>query len=277
MRSTTTAAFDPIFWLHHAEIDRFWVGWIASGNQNPTDSAWLSAEDDPQRPVRWFFWRDSDLSNKFDVLPGQMLDPASLSDPFPYSYRYQNLPQVPAPQPPGRQMLAPRTERAAVAPVDSVLAASDSPVELGKEPTSIAIGLSQEAASVVEMASVAPEEAPRVMLHLEGIVADGPPGNYEVYLNYPDADRETAGTVPHFVGLLAGFGADHHHHEHGDDDEAHGLSFSYDITEIAGYLHAAGEWDESQVSVTFVPAARPRGRELKISRMRVGRVSISSE
>ena len=31
MTSTVTASFDPIFWLHHSEIDRFWSGWNAGG------------------------------------------------------------------------------------------------------------------------------------------------------------------------------------------------------------------------------------------------------
>jgi tyrosinase len=277
MRSTVTAAFDPIFWLHHAEIDRFWVGWNASGNRNPTDSVWLAAEDDPQSAVRWFFWRDGDVGNKFTVHPGQLLDPANLPDPFPYSYRYQNLPQMPAPLPPGRRLIAAvgaPSLRAARAPIDPVLATADMPVELGKEPMSISLTLSPETPQVLEELRAAPEEAPRVMLHLDDVVAEGPPGNYEVYLNYPDANQETAGSVPHYVGLLAGFGTDHHH-DHADH-QTHGLSFRYDITELVDYLESAGEWDESQLTLSFVPAARPRGRELQVSPLRVGSVNVGT-
>lgn len=32
------AANDPIFWLHHCNIDRLWASWNAAGGANPTDS-----------------------------------------------------------------------------------------------------------------------------------------------------------------------------------------------------------------------------------------------
>ena len=37
------AALDPIFYLHHANIDRMWAGWNeVLGNANPTDPNWLN-------------------------------------------------------------------------------------------------------------------------------------------------------------------------------------------------------------------------------------------
>ena len=41
MAKLGSAALDPIFWLHHANIDRLWSVWNARGNSNPSDSAWL--------------------------------------------------------------------------------------------------------------------------------------------------------------------------------------------------------------------------------------------
>jgi tyrosinase len=293
MLSTITASFDPIFWLHHAEIDRFWVGWLAQGNADPTDDAWLSASGDPDGAWRWNFWRDGDIANKVVVHPGQMLDPANLADPFPHSYRYANLPQVPAPQVPGRarraaalavsEEPAPQPHLAAAAAAspsssgDPIPAAGKN-VDLGKEPVSITIDIPAEMQAVLD----AREGAPRVMLHLQDVVAEGPPANYEVYLNYPQANRQTAGSAPQFVGVLPGFGADHHHGGGGDGGhgghEHHGLNFRYDITDLVRYLRQSGEWDPAKATVTFVPAARPRpGRELVITGLKVGRVMISTE
>jgi len=36
---------DPIFWVHHCNIDRLWVKWLSQGGgrSNPVDAAWLSA------------------------------------------------------------------------------------------------------------------------------------------------------------------------------------------------------------------------------------------
>lgn len=44
MYSTSTAALDPVFWLHHCNIDRLWEEWLrkCGGRANPTDNAWLT-------------------------------------------------------------------------------------------------------------------------------------------------------------------------------------------------------------------------------------------
>ena len=44
MGDPDTAAQDPIFWLHHANIDRLWNHWIqqGAGRADPTDAAWLN-------------------------------------------------------------------------------------------------------------------------------------------------------------------------------------------------------------------------------------------
>jgi tyrosinase len=45
MRSFKKAPLDPIFWLHHCNIDRLWEVWIQRDpvNQNPDDKLWLDA------------------------------------------------------------------------------------------------------------------------------------------------------------------------------------------------------------------------------------------
>jgi tyrosinase len=280
MQSTVWAAFDPIFWLHHSEIDRFWVGWNANGGPNPTDSAWLTASGDPMRATRWNFWQDGNIGNVINQYPQQFLDPGNLPSPCPYSYRYANLPQTPAPVPPGSDAVLSAAPQAllqgaanASSEADAELASADEPVELGKEPVTTEVALAPEASDVVASVGAAddPAQAPRVVLALENVLAEGPPGNYEVYLNYPDADQETKGTVPHYVGLLAGFGADHLHAGH-----EHGLSARYDITELVNHLRQAGDWDDSKVTVTFVPAARAKPDDLVSSGLRVGKVRIQS-
>ena len=42
MRSVNLAARDPIFWLHHCNVDRWWNRWLAlgGGRANPTASLW---------------------------------------------------------------------------------------------------------------------------------------------------------------------------------------------------------------------------------------------
>jgi tyrosinase len=43
MADPALAARDPIFWLHHANVDRLWARWTAlHPGRNPTQSAWLN-------------------------------------------------------------------------------------------------------------------------------------------------------------------------------------------------------------------------------------------
>jgi tyrosinase len=44
MGNFTRAPLDPIFWLHHSNIDRLWKEWLRSGGgrANPTSSSWLT-------------------------------------------------------------------------------------------------------------------------------------------------------------------------------------------------------------------------------------------
>lgn len=278
MRYTQTAGFDPIFWLHHSEIDRFWVGWNDKGGKNPDRRSWLDASEDPFVKTRWNFWANGNIKDVIVVHPGEMLQPDALEPgKFPYSYVYQNLPEVPPP-------VTANTVRDAAAPANlagpedarNEVAATDEPVQLGKEKVTARISLPGEAPRRLVPEEV--EEPKRVILQLDGIVAEGPPGNYEVYFNNTEVDRTTAGGVPQFVGVLSGFGADHEHGDGGDHEGSHGLSASFDITELVGQQRSEGRLDEPAATVTFVPAARPReGLELQVGTVHVAKVSIRTE
>lgn len=44
MSDVLNSPSDPIFWLHHCNLDRVWVAWRAVGNHHdPTDASWLNA------------------------------------------------------------------------------------------------------------------------------------------------------------------------------------------------------------------------------------------
>jgi hypothetical protein len=44
MATVAWAANDPVFWLHHSNIDRIWASWNRAGGRNPDDEDFLAAE-----------------------------------------------------------------------------------------------------------------------------------------------------------------------------------------------------------------------------------------
>jgi tyrosinase len=44
MAQVSLASRDPIFWLHHANVDRIWVAWNRLGNENSREADWLEFE-----------------------------------------------------------------------------------------------------------------------------------------------------------------------------------------------------------------------------------------
>ena len=72
---------DPIFWPHHANIDRVWESWNRLGHQNPTDPKWLD---------RKFAFPDRN-SNRVDVPVSAVNRLAQLG------YEYDRYEQPPKP------------------------------------------------------------------------------------------------------------------------------------------------------------------------------------
>ena len=259
MSDPNLAARDPVFWIHHANIDRLWQRWLeqGGGRANPVaDSVWMDTTFE-------FFDENGD---SVQLTGSDILETVGQLD-----YRYDDAPASPAtessvsnvdhPNP------APRRE----------LAASGERVELGTDPVDVTFELSTEAAS--EMVRVASSESSgELALNVEGISYDRPGVYYEIYMNLPDGTEPDA-NGPYYVGNLAYFG-----HPPEGGHEAHGEpGRSYRLTEIVEGLTARGEWS-GETSFRFVmrglePAdgqeaapAVPPGPKLSFKRL-----SISTE
>ena len=76
MTTFTKAPLDPIFWLHHCNIDRLWEAWLrrATTNKNPTDPTWLTAS---------FAFHDS-TGAVVNMIPSQVLN--TRLPPLSYEY-----------------------------------------------------------------------------------------------------------------------------------------------------------------------------------------------
>jgi tyrosinase len=247
MGDPATAARDPIFWLHHANIDRLWAIWIGEGHRNPTNRGWLNLK---------FKLHDAH-SHVVTFSAADMLDTEALG------YRYDSLddPRGPHPVAPA---LATEAEMDEDEPTPEMVGATEAPTELGAAPASAQVRIEAPSGP----AAVAGEGAPEVFLSLENVTGATTATNYDVYVNLPqgaapdDHEDRLAGVLSTF-GIARATSPD-------DPHGGGGLHATFDITGLVERLRAAGDWDEAALRVTFVP----READEELPPVRVGRVSV---
>jgi hypothetical protein len=249
MSHPNTAARDPIFWLHHSNIDRLWERWLEQGvgRENPVnDDVWMDT-------LFSFF----DENGFEDRLTGRdILD--TLGD---LDYRYDDDPPLLPPVPFPAEVAAAEVELAAEERQPTLVGASEGinmTVELGAAPVTVPIEVQDEAREAVAEVAAAEVVEERLLLSFEGIKFDRNPGvAYEVYINLPEG-QEPDYRSEYFAGTLGFFGLEPDHvHGGGHDPEAEGhqqpsATVSYDVTPNVRALQARGEWREGQVSTTLV-------------------------
>jgi tyrosinase len=258
MGAFETAGLDPIFWLHHANIDRLWDVWLAQpGRKNSTEPAWLTAVT--------FTFHDANgvrqTQRSKDVIDGQL------------DVVYEDV-TVPGPD----------QEAAFVEPEEPVfppelVGATEEAFALTGDTTTVRFGTTSPEGPLAEAApGVSPS---RVILDLADITSTDPPGlTYGVYINVPDGDPAT--DDDHYIGNASFFGIE----SVGRPGSEHaGLRLTYDITDLYNRLNAIGQWND-QVSVTFVAQyLEPPDEEIEMpaaesvrtqrpGNVRVGRVGL---
>ncbi len=253
MGAVPTAARDPIFWLHHANIDRLWESWLnlGGGRKNPEDPDWLD---------RAFSFYDVEAGEPklVTIAPRALLDPRTLA------YRYAELETlpgalartVPAPLPavPSFIPLAATPDGMPARPGHPPEKAPHGGIEL-KNTTAVTVPL-PPAAGVKADRFLAPApgrggERGELILSLEGIAFEQPPGvYYEVYLNPPTWEKLTPDS-PYHAGSLTFFGLGHHHAgpKHGPAPANVRLT----VPAAVRKLLEEGKLDPTELKLTFVP------------------------
>jgi hypothetical protein len=280
MGNPNTAAQDPIFWLHHANIDRLWERWLdrGEGRANPVDDrVWMDTE---------FAFFDED-GDRVEMSAREIIQTASQLD-----YVYDDEPAG-ALGATGFSGAAARVGGAEVFVATSSVANGDAEeptlmgrtggrgegemIELGAEPTRVAVELAPPAAAAAEMveaqaaARAAGEQTPegggeqRIVLGLDGVQYDEDPGvTYEIYLNLPEGQQPDY-TSDYYVGNLGFFGMEAG--GHGEVGHGHPANLSFDVTDNVRALRAKGEWQEREANVSFFARGLipPPGEEASVA------------
>jgi tyrosinase len=250
MSDIRKAAKDPIFWLHHANIDRIWAQWIAKGGgrKNPAEAAWLN------QPFEFFDPEGKKVSKtcgevvatealgyKYDAVDGE---PQAAGAPAPVA-------PTPASAP------TPERELAMSAPADrpseppKVVGASKAEVTLTGTPAAVPVEIDERAREEVREASTK-EDPRRLYLNIEDIEGDTHPGtSYGIYVNLPEhADAEAKSK--HHVGNVSFFGTAFGG-EPVKDEPAHNQRVRIVVGPLLRALGGGKHFDEEEINVTFLP------------------------
>jgi polyphenol oxidase len=237
MGALASASFDPVFFAHHANIDRLWDVWTQNAaHANPDNPRWLT--DQP-------FLLYDQAQTWTGIFPVQMTDPEAT-----LSYRYQP-PQGPGPAVAAAgPRVAPRVAQAAPlgAPLLDISTGGEAKV-LPPQPTTLQVAMPQATKERVKTLAAG---ANALVLRIDGVELPADRGAVvQVYINRPDATAARAAQRG-FVGSIVivpstAPGTLHLHRP------VH-RNFGFALTPAqAGALA-----DQDNVSVTLVPAMGDR-------------------
>ena len=236
------AALDPLFWLHHCNIDRLWAAWLTNGsNVQENGKAWLDGPSPRQfqmpapdgtlhvftpaqcLPGNSLAPQYDDLWNGTAAVPSPLLPPVAPAagagpGPMPAAVMSGHVH--------GGALMTARMS-GAPGPMPTLLASNDRSLKVGVTPVVTRLALPASA-----MSGVGP--AARLRVRLEGISGSAPSGVISVGVGVPAAATQPA-AAPRAAGSAILFGLA----KASRQDGAHagnGLTASVDITDIVRQL-----------------------------------------
>ena len=238
MGDITTAARDPLFWMHHGNIDRLWDSWVGSnGHATPDDAEWLDYT------FAFYDVGDDGKPKAVKIKTSDVLNTKKLG------YTYDKLEEPP------KAVTARAVGVRVTGETTRSLAATTAAVQLDtttRKSVSVPLGKAVRSAQILKTAGVKPSERPVFVLSLEGITFEHAPGVfYDVYLSPPD-DEELTHKSRHYVDTLTFFGLKGHAgHGHGGSGASRTVKFAVPPTILE--LIKTEKLNPEMLTVTFVP------------------------
>lgn len=239
------AGLDPVFYMHHKNIDRLWQCWLTkqSGGK-PIDLAWAKAN--LGMPDSWY-----DISYQFMDENGKAVSMtiADVFDPSKIQVNYDNLVNCDATVTKKSALMATGATAAqevaqlkAHAPMRTTQA-----VSLGSKAVTVNLSAENTTASDAVMMESKTSGTAQTYLSLNQVAIQGSPAlTYSIYLVNKKAPKKSS-----YVATISLFGAGAHHHEHGGDANQLG-NLVYNISQN---LSEIGVTDANQASVQFQPTS----------------------
>lgn len=256
------AALDPIFWMHHCNIDRLWEAWMSdAAHMQETSDAWQNG------PFPQQFLMPNLAGGGTVFTPGETLPGGTLAPTYDDIHDGTGItpPVVLAAAGAGGPTMSTSSTGSGATPGTSLLAgATDSKISVGTN--AVAVNVPVTLAGSTGAAGMALTTTPRqVFVNLEGVRGAAPSGVLQVYLTVPgegggDPTTELADTLV-FFGLAKASSPQGRH-------AGNGLTMAVDVTDLVNKLQdgQAGALDAIEVQVS-----QPETAEGEIT---VDRVSV---
>lgn len=208
---------DPIFWCHHANVDRIWTQWIDAGHQNSKDVNWLSQE----------FVEFGGTPGKFKV--------QNLLSTFDLGYRYDTQNQELASSTIGSDFKL-LNQSFVFTAVNSTVATINAPSSVMLDVSGDFLGMARDAALKNKTNSAALRS--EVNVYIEDIkLPISEDVGVRVFINCDYLSKDTPIDDPHYVGTFTFFGAKHERSEgtHSSHD-TNPLNFRLRLTDTLSNL-----------------------------------------
>lgn len=241
MGNVPYAASDPLFWVHHANIDRMWASWNAAGRSNPTGT---------QQGLTQFVFADQTGARRL----GQVSDYLATEQ---LGYTYDTLMAVDGTEirPTFNGQMLTRSRRSVAADAadnstPSVIARSSEAVTIEAKPVQVSLVPSQRS-------SMETDPSQRYFLVLRDLRAPSPPGVvYHIHLTHgiaPPEENNYVGSVTFFGAGSSGQGS----HAGATQSMLKPL-YSFDVTDVMSAIKDQGPLE--LIMVTIVPNGTPASR-----------------
>ncbi|MGA7235954.1 MAG: tyrosinase family protein [Bryobacteraceae bacterium] len=241
MAVPASAALDPVFWVHHANIDRLWELWLSQGGgrSNPADDQlWMT------QPFEFY----DETATKRIIYPKDAL--RVLAD---LSYSYAPPADTSAPT----SAVTPTCQGCDL-PLwtnwRNVVYSSPRPLQLRNDPLAMSFHFSQAELDLVARGG----GRRRLYLKMDTLVLRNPSVNYELYLNPPRGARLTFRN-PWYIGSLGFFGDRTHGHGGMRGMKQAPLTAAYDLTPALSRLTRNTRGMAVPLTVVIAPLRRLAG------------------
>ena len=239
MGSVPYAGGDPLFWVHHSNIDRIWASWNLSGRLNPGDAQWAQQ------------------TSVFAGANGRVVAPYnSYFNCADLGYAYDAY--IPSPVTSTTSTMAVKSGASGTSVQPERLAKAPHAAELGASATRVTllpVAGARNNGPVLGIDPAYPQK--RTFLVVKDLHTWAQPGVlYDIYVLPTRGGRLNNAS---YVGAINFFDAQFHDHGNGAMGDVLGQNLnSFDITELLRRIARSGNPNAREaLLVTFVPGGKP--------------------